>query len=250
MHSIVFSLFAGKSYAIFALLFGLTFYIQQSNQRKRGKDFGYRFLWRLLLLVVFSFINSMVYPGGDVLMLFAFMALLLFITRNWSTKWVFALAILFLLHPYEWIQQLLGNSLHPQLNVALYGEVALAATEGSHLDFILSNLWTGQKASLMWAFENGRLFQTGGLFLLGMLAGRISIFEETDKNRRIWRNLLMISAVLFAPFFTLSQMYAGSYAGVALDMWQKLLFTALLLSTFIQLYWSVDGFKRICSPLL
>ena len=45
VHSIVFSLFAGKSYAIFALLFGLTFYIQQSNQRKRGKDFGYRFLW-------------------------------------------------------------------------------------------------------------------------------------------------------------------------------------------------------------
>lgn len=39
----VFSLFAGKSYAIFALLFGFTFYIQSHNQQLKGKDFGYRF---------------------------------------------------------------------------------------------------------------------------------------------------------------------------------------------------------------
>ena len=46
----IFSLFAGKSYAIFALLFGFTFYIQSHNQQLKGKDFGYRFLWRLVLL--------------------------------------------------------------------------------------------------------------------------------------------------------------------------------------------------------
>lgn len=39
----IFSLFAGKSYAIFALLFGFTFYIQSHNQQLKGKDFGYRF---------------------------------------------------------------------------------------------------------------------------------------------------------------------------------------------------------------
>ena len=51
--TVIFSLFAGKSYAIFALLFGFTFYIQYTNQEKKGKDFGYRFLWRLLLLTLF-----------------------------------------------------------------------------------------------------------------------------------------------------------------------------------------------------
>ena len=35
----VFTLFAGKSYAIFALLFGFTFYIQSNNQKKtRARD--------------------------------------------------------------------------------------------------------------------------------------------------------------------------------------------------------------------
>lgn len=47
-----------KSYAIFALLFGFTFYIQSNNQKKQGKDFGYRFLWRLVLLAVFATLNA------------------------------------------------------------------------------------------------------------------------------------------------------------------------------------------------
>jgi uncharacterized membrane protein YeiB len=33
---VVFSLFAGKAYAIFALLFGFTFYLQSNNARRRG----------------------------------------------------------------------------------------------------------------------------------------------------------------------------------------------------------------------
>ena len=36
--TVVFGLFAGKSYSIFALLFGSTFYIQYSNQQAKGKD--------------------------------------------------------------------------------------------------------------------------------------------------------------------------------------------------------------------
>ena len=43
----IFALFAGKAYAIFALLFGFTFYMQSNNQKKQGKDFGNRYLCRL-----------------------------------------------------------------------------------------------------------------------------------------------------------------------------------------------------------
>ncbi len=39
----VFALFSGKAYAIFALLFGFTFYVQYANQQLKGKDFGGRF---------------------------------------------------------------------------------------------------------------------------------------------------------------------------------------------------------------
>ena len=69
--NVTFTLLAGKSYAIFALLFGFTFYIQSANQQRKGKDFGYRFLWRLLLLVAFATLNAAFFPAGDVLLLFS-----------------------------------------------------------------------------------------------------------------------------------------------------------------------------------
>ena len=77
---VVFNLFAGKAYAIFALLFGFTFYIQCSNQRRKGKgkDFGYRFLWRLVLLAGFATLNAAFFPAGDVLLLFVAVGLVLF----------------------------------------------------------------------------------------------------------------------------------------------------------------------------
>ena len=84
--NVVFSLFAGKAYAIFALLFGFTFYIQTQNQKRQGKDFGYRFLWRMVLLVGFATLNAAFFPAGDVLLLFVVVSLVLFFTRNWCDK--------------------------------------------------------------------------------------------------------------------------------------------------------------------
>ena len=84
--NVIFSLFAGKAYAIFALLFGFTFYIQCHNQTKKGKDFGYRFLWRLVLLLGFATLNAAFFPAGDVLLLFAVVGLVLFLVRKWSDK--------------------------------------------------------------------------------------------------------------------------------------------------------------------
>ena len=92
--NVIFSLFAGKAYAIFALLFGFTFYIQCHNQTKKGKDFGYRFLWRLVLLLGFATLNAAFFPAGDVLLLFAVVCLDLFLVRKWSDKAILITAII------------------------------------------------------------------------------------------------------------------------------------------------------------
>ena len=59
----LFFLFSGKAYAIFALLFGFSFFIQFDNQARKGKDFRLRFFWRLVL-------QRIVLPGGDLGALF------------------------------------------------------------------------------------------------------------------------------------------------------------------------------------
>ncbi|MBQ5572667.1 MAG: DUF1624 domain-containing protein, partial [Bacteroidaceae bacterium] len=66
----IFFLFAGKMYAIFAILFGLSFFIQHDNQAQKGKDFRPRFVWRMVLLMLFGLLDLMFY-NGDILFIYA-----------------------------------------------------------------------------------------------------------------------------------------------------------------------------------
>lgn len=244
---VIFSLFAGKAYAIFALLFGFTFYIQTNNQKKQGKDFGYRFLWRMVLLVGFATLNAAFFPAGDVLLLFAVVSLVLFLTRNWSDKKIMITSIIFLLQPVEWYHYIasLFNPVHqlPDLKVGeMYAEVAAYTKAGNFGDFLLGNITQGQKASLFWAINAGRFFQTAGLFLLGFYIGRKQLFVSSERNIRIWVKTLIVAAVSFAPLYTLKDLIMKNdaivqqSAGTAFDMWQKLAFTLVLVASFVILY--------------
>lgn len=245
--TIIFTLFAGKAYAIFALLFGFTFYIQSDNQKKKGKDFGYRFLWRLFLLALFATLNAAFFPAGDVLLLFVIVGIVLFFTRNWSDKAIFITSAIFLLQPVEWYHYIahLINPAHllPDLKVGeMYTEVADYTKNGSFWDFIRGNVTVGQKASLLWAVDAGRFVQTAGLFLLGSYFGRKQFFISNKKNTVLWVKILIISAISFAPLYTLKELIMKNDAiiqqsvGTVLDMWQKLAFTLTLIASFVLFY--------------
>ena len=259
--SVTFSLFAGKAYAIFALLFGFTFYIQYTNQQKKCKDFAYRVLWRLLLLVGFATLNAAFFPAGDVLLLFCVVGIFLFLVRKWSDKAVLITAIILLLQPVEWFHYIasLFNPEYtlPNLGVGeMYGEVAAYTKEGDFWKFILGNVTLGQKASLFWAIGAGRFLQTAGLFMLGLLIGRKQLFVTSDTNTRFWVKALIISAIVFGPLYQLKVMlYDNSDAdmikntvGVILDMWQKFAFTVVLVASFVLLY-QKDSFKKLTTSL-
>lgn len=255
----IFSLFAGKAYAIFALLFGFTFYIQSNNQKRQGKDFGYRFLWRLVLLAGFATLNAAFFPAGDVLLLFVVVGLVLFFTRNWSDKAILIAAVIFLLQPVEWYHYIasLINPAHqlPDLKVSgMYAEVAEYTKAGDFWAFIRGNVTLGQKASLLWAVNAGRFFQTAGLFLLGFYIGRKQWFVASESNLRLWVRILIVSAVTFAPLYTLKELIMQNdamirqTAGTAFDMWQKLAFTLVLISSFVLSYQS-KKFTSLVSSL-
>ena len=252
----VFSLFGGKAYAIFALLFGFTFYIQCENQRRKGKDFGYRFLWRLVLLVGFATLNAAFFPGGDVLLLFAIMGLVLFVVRNWSDKAVLIAAIFFTLQPMEWyhyVMSLLDSSYQlPDYGVGpMYDAVAEATKSGNFWDFIVCNVTLGQKASLMWAVGAGRILQTAGLFLIGFYIGRKQLFEVDRLKLGFWMKTLVISAICFAPLHSWKNLLMEGTpmiqqtVGTVFDMWQKLAFTFVLVSSFVLLYQNKSFQKRV-----
>lgn len=58
-------------------------------------------------------------------------------------------------------------------------------------------------------------------------------------NTRTWTIILATAAIAFAPLYTLKELAmqtqgtAAQSAGTALDMWQKLAFTLVLVSAFV-----------------
>ena len=218
-----------------------------NNQKKQGKDFGYRFLWRLVLLVGFATLNAAFFPAGDVLQLFVVIGLVLFVARNWSDKAVIITAIIFLLQPVEWYHYIasLVNPAHqlPDLKVGtMYAEVAEYTKTGNWGEFLMGNITLGQKASLLWAVNAGRFFQTAGLFLLGFYIGRKQLFrffrEESpllDENIDCGCHRIC-SSVHAEGTYHQNDAIVQQSAGTVFDMWQKLAFTLVLVASFILLY--------------
>ena len=161
---VFFFLFAGKSYTIFALLFGFTFAVQYRNQARKGRDFAGRFVWRMCLLAVFACMNAAFFPGGDVLLTFSLAGLLLVPCRRLKTSSLVALSLFFLAQPLEWayaaVQWMHPGWVPPSLSVAeSYASLKSAVDTGNFWVMAWENLTTGQWASLAWGIEAGRLMQ-------------------------------------------------------------------------------------------
>ena len=200
-------LFGGKAYAIFAILFGFSFYIQNDNQNKQGKDFRLRFFWRMLLLLVFGFINTAFYQG-DILTMYAILGLILIPVCNLSNKTVLFIAAFLMFQPLEWAKYLY-MMLHPDyipapnLSEGYYKEIAYYMNNGGFWDYIIGDVTKGKMASLLWSWENGRFFQAPALFMLGMLAGRKQLFTKTEANLFFWKLALKASIIIFICLYTI-----------------------------------------------
>jgi uncharacterized protein len=201
-------LFGGKAYAIFAFIFGFSFFIQNDNQTKKGNDFRLRFAWRLFLLLIFGFINTAFYQG-DILTMYALLGLTLIPVCNLSNKTVFIIAVFLMLQPMEWLNYFysLANPdvvFAPNLSESFYKQITGYMQNGNFLDYIIGNETLGKAASLLWSWENGRFFQAPALFMLGMLAGRKQLFVKTDSNLFFWQTIRTFSIISFVILFAIT----------------------------------------------
>ncbi len=216
----MFALFGGKSYAIFALLFGLTFHLQLQARAQRGDDFRPRFAWRMLLLLGFGLVNSAFYEG-DILAMYAVLGLALIPVARLRTRTVFLLACFLTLQPFAWIDAFaaLGSApgkLPNPASWAYFGRANEYLMHGSLLDVWIGNLTNGKQAVLMWSWENGRILQIPALFMFGMLAGRVGLFAVNDANRIVWRRIFFGALLLLGPLFFLQSHLEAWIAAEAL----------------------------------
>ena len=240
----LFFILAGKSYAIFALLFGFTFIIQQRNQENKGNDFGGRFAWRLVILMLFATLNAAFFPGGDVLLLFAVMGFVMIPFRKLSQKTLLLIALLFLIQPIELLECFGINFMPTLLNDAYYPSLKVITDSGNFWDMIVANATLGQITSLFWAIDAGRLLQAPGLFILGMILARGNYFSGSID---FWVKTFVVSFISSFVLYIAKTSSTGSLQ-IILTMWYNIAFTGILVSIFVILYQN-DVFRKMTNGL-
>lgn len=110
------------------------------------------------------------------------MGLFLVSVSHLSTRKILIIASLMVIQPIEWIRVICCLYDVPFLEYGehwmKYGALAKPVMQsGSFFEVVQSNITYGQLYGNLWQIENGRIFQIGGLFLFGMIAGRLSLLR-------------------------------------------------------------------------
>lgn len=256
----LFFAFGGKAYAIFALLFGFSFFIQHDNQRMKGNDFRLRFCWRLILLFIIGNINACFFTG-EILVMYSLVGFVLVLTCRLSNRtllWLIGICMLQPLCIYQIIRVLISPDYAPvELNSGVFWAATnVAQSGGTFWETVKVNIWEGQLFSLVWAWENGRIFQTAGLFMAGMLIGRQGWFLK--KNLKYWGWVLAAALLLYFPLTGLNNM-AGDYIEskniltplrIILSSLSKLCFMLILVCGILYGYYCTTRLSRVLALLI
>jgi uncharacterized protein len=237
-------LLSGKMYGIFAMLFGLSFFIMNDNQQQKGRNFSGRFAWRMCLLFMFGVINVAFYDG-DILMLYACYGLLLIPISYLPSKAAWCIIALLAIQPVELYCLLTDTTIDHSRLWVIYGQVIAMHENGTFWENTLMNLRYGFELNLRFNVFSGRLTQLLCLFILGMQLGRQRMFYNEGKNLQIWHIVLGVSALLT---LALSFVDFGNLEG-----WLKPIYNLsillMIVSAVVSAWYAFEGVRRVLHHL-
>ena len=249
VHDVMFFLFAGKAYAIFALLFGVSFFIQMENQGRKGIDFRARFTWRLSLLLIMGYLHGLLY-SGDILQVLAVSGLLLLLIHQQSNKVTLILALIFLLQVPLIVYFIFGLIAPSMINTqpwhwSLMSENFEIYANGSFKQLLSTNMFNGQFSKWVFFIESGRIYTVLGLFLLGLLVARQRFFAKIAQYKKqifIGSVIAILSALLWHFCSSFDQKIAQSFALTSMSLW---LFNTIV-SSYLNLSLTIVGILLFC----
>jgi uncharacterized protein len=241
-------LFGGKAYAIFALLFGVSFFIALQGWQKSSRHASGRFLWRLAVLAAIGYVHGLLFCG-DILTVIAALGVPLVLLNRLPSRALGMVAVLLLLQLPQWgdVWRVWTDPAFeptPLRTWALYSQTDPVYATGSLADVIRINTWTGQAAKWWWVIETYRYPQMLGLFVCGLLMGRSGVLHDAPRLRRLAWRALAAGAAGFALMWlarrgaaTLELAGMRRYAvDELLDTFTNLAQTAIWAGGFVLLY--------------
>ncbi|MFH4967882.1 DUF418 domain-containing protein [Gaetbulibacter sp. M240] len=200
---IVRNLFSGKFYAIFSMLFGLSFYLILDRKQNSSPS---KFAWRLVLLFLIGCINHIFYRG-DFLTVYAVFGFVLLLARHLPSKYILVLGLFLTINGPTMILKLLSLfGYTPPFDPYIPMGPSPAEATNTYVDLILhgdlksvldSNSTIGFINKYNFMFQSGRVWVLPGLFLLGLWIGRQQYHEQLE--RLPLKKLMAISALIGVP---------------------------------------------------
>ena len=237
-------LLSGKMYGIFAMLFGLSFFIMNDNQQQKGQNFSGRFAWRMCLLFVFGLVNVAFYDG-DILMLYACYGLLLIPISYLPSKAVWCIIALLAIQPIELFCLLTGTTIDHTRLFDIYNQTIALHEHGTFWENAVNNVRYGFELNLRFNVFSGRLTQLLCLFILGMQLGRQRLFYNENQNLKIWHTILCISATIVIVL--------SSIDFEALEGWltpiYNLIILLMIVSAVVSAWYAFEGVRRVLHHL-
>lgn len=248
-------LLRGKFIALFSFLFGLSFFIQMDNSTRRGKQFGGRFLWRLLILMGIGYLHSLFYRG-DILTIYAFLGVFLIPFYKMNNKWILGISALLFLGLARYVVYFLIGT-----DSIWGGHVDMSPTapwvlnyydtlkQGSIGEVFKVNAVEGHMGKADYQFSIfGRGYFTFAFFLLGLYMGRIAFFQNFREHKTLIKKIVIWSAVtLVISFGILAAAFSQVGPDGGLDSWYAMVglsamdvanmaMTFLWIAIFVMLY--------------
>lgn len=191
----------GKFYPLFSFLFGLGMSIQLARAAERGANFTRRYARRLLVLLAFGLGHALLLWNGDILFIYALMGFLLMLFRNARPGTLLIWAVVLLALPFA--LALLSGIVNAAFLAAL--PVDAMARDGLDFNQMFADLYAQTLAvysrgtwgqifvwrAIEWiivliAFAFNSALQILGLFVLGLYAGKMGVFQNIEAHRRLF----------------------------------------------------------------
>ncbi|MEL6973361.1 MAG: DUF418 domain-containing protein, partial [Bacteroidota bacterium] len=259
---LIFFFIQGKFFALFSILFGLSFSIQMDSAAAKGQDFSWRFLWRASLLLVIGYIHHLFYRG-DILTIYAVLAPFLIPFNKVPKTWVLGAAALCFLSVPRFITYFVHGSgsffglpegFQSPLETAYYE----AVSTGPISEVFAQNGDYGMKTKMNFQLQIfGRFYYTFGYFLVGLWLGRIQLFRDTvDKLKSVRKTMywligaFVLSGALTGLLFSQAPQpidfkHIMHVIAINVSDWANLCMAGIILCAFILLFHRPRWTKRL-----
>jgi uncharacterized protein len=263
IEQVVRELIQGKFFALFSILFGLSFSIQSENALTLQSDgkFVVQYIWKLVILFAIGLFHHLMY-SGDILTIYAVFALFLLPFYKISSKWILLASLFFLLGAGRFATfAILGNEeFLPPHQIPDFHEKYLAAlTSGT-----LGDVWQLNLPRMIDKFNYqlgviGRAYLTVGYFLLGLWTGREHRYAKLESRIPVKLIVCCVAGIglLYLIHNHLFETIGGRDAPLgswdamlaltSLDLYNTLL-TILIALVFLLVFSRYSGFLSFFAP--